>query len=96
MPAVQVIVVEIVAIDVIGIDVVAINVVEIGIVKIRVIDISVVVVITVRESVGVRYVGIMVVDDRGVVPATLPGVITLSVASTTAADCRPDRNADSE
>ena len=82
--------VDVVPIDIVRVDVVAINVVEIGVVKVRVIDISVVVVITVCESIRIRNVGIVVVHDRGVVPATSPGVVTPSAASTTAADRRTD------
>jgi hypothetical protein len=70
--AVDVVGIHVVTVEIIGVDVVAVDVVAVDVVCIDVVHVAAVVIVAIGEGVGVRNVGVVVVDHGGVVPTTPP------------------------
>lgn len=93
--AIEIVVVDVISIDVIPVDVISINVICIDIVAVNIVAvdviridvIAVVIVISIHKGIRVRYIDIAVICNRGVVPATSPGVVAPSAAASTAHGC---------
>ena len=85
LAAVHIVGVNVIPIKVISIDVVRVDIVpiDVGVINVR-IDVAVVVVVPIHESIRVRYLGIVVVDNRRVVPASSPRVIAPPTATAAA------------